>query len=404
MDVNRRSDGFKDEDEDESEAPAPLPSRSNLPYTPIRRAFGSFMTPQAKPGSPSHANQATDARPPGGRFSLAGGEARRVVVQQPWRVKDIVIPPLPATPSSSTRRPEKAANSSQARNNSLHDVMTSPGRMRTPMRTPTRPILTEEERKAIQERRRSALKEPPPFFPGGAPGMTPSKPKSSSRSSSPIKRGSLELHNSPMKGHIIHEEDGEMSDKGAGQEDKAEEEEDTRSLLDRMKETVDQMRRRRSVALGITTTRAAEGPSSRPLFAPVTTPQRPLFQPELREVMDSVEDQSNEVREEEPFSLLRPGARDEVVSRLTPAILEVESCAENSIPLPVVVVDPVFEDDSPEIQDGPEVQEQPMKTKEGQSRLLRAPKSIDVVASPNVEEEQKETVSHSRNVFLTSMS
>ena len=356
------------------------------------------MTPQVKLGHLPHVDRASDAQPAVGRFSLGGGEARRVVVPQPWRVRDLVIPPLAATPSSSTRSPEKVVNSSTMSLEAptrLHDVVASPERMRTPKRTPARPTLTEEERKAIQESRRSALKEIGPFFPGGAPGMSPAKPQSSSRSSSPVKVGPTRLYNSPMKGYTIHEEDGEMKDKSTIQEDK--EEEDTRSLLDRMKETVDGMRRRRSVALGITTPRA-EGLPSRSLFAPVTTPQRPLFQPELREVVDSEEDGNNEVREEEPFSLLRPGARDEVVSRVTPAIFEGESPVEGPIPLPIIVVDPVDGEGSLEVQDSPEILEQPTRAKEGRSRLLRAPKPIVVPADlsePNVEEEQKEVVSRS---------
>ena len=55
-----------------------------------------------------------------------------------------------------------------------------------------------------------------PFFLGGASGLTPVKSKSSSSS----------LLNSPLKGHVIHEEDGEMKDKSG-----EEEEEDTRSLF-----------------------------------------------------------------------------------------------------------------------------------------------------------------------------
>ena len=81
----------------------------------------------------------------------------------------------------------------------------------------------EEVRKAIQERRRSALKESGSFFLGGAPGLTPMKPKPSS-SSSP---------NSPMKRLIIDGEDAEMKDKRGEEEEEAVE-----SLLDRMKETV----------------------------------------------------------------------------------------------------------------------------------------------------------------------
>ena len=323
-----------------------------------------FMTPQVKPGPISLGNHAL------GRFSLGGGEARRVVVQQPWRVKDLVIPPIAATSSSATRSPEKVADppAMTTRNPSHLDVMASPSRTRTPMRTPARPTLTEEERKAIQERRRSALKETGPFFLGGAPGLSPMKPKSASSSSS----------NSPMKGLVIYEEDGEMKGKSG-----EEEEEDARSLLDRMKETVDEMRRRRSVASRITTPHA-EGLSPRPLFAPVTPNlRRPLFQPELREVVDSKEDESNEAREQEPFSLLRPGARDEVVPSAT---LNVESSEEVSIPLPPIVV--ADGEDSAKSRDSQETQEQPTQAK---PRLLRTPKSTDVAAGPS--ELNKETVS-----------
>ena len=335
----------------------------------------SFMSPQAKLPLGNHA---TDVRPTVERFSLGGGEAKRVVVQQPWRVRDLVIPPITATSSSSTGSPEKVAGSPAmtAQANHFGDSMASPSRTRTPMRTPARPTLTEEERKAIQERRRSALKESGPFFLGGAPGLSPVKSKSSSSTSS----------NSPMKGLIIYEEDGEMKDKSE------EEEDDARSLLDRMKETVDEMRRRRSVASRITTPHA-EGLSPRPLFAPVTPNlRRPLFQPE---VMDSKKDESNEVREqEEPFSLLRPGAREEVVS---PATLKVESSEEGSIPLPIVVVDG---EDSAKSRDSQEIQEQPTRAK---ARLLRAPKSIDVAAGPS--EPNKEAVSLFRqNILLNFMS
>ena len=342
----------------------------------------SVTTPQAKLGSLLLGNHATDVRP-AERFSLGGGEARRVVVQQPWRVRDLVIPPIAATSSSPTRSPEKVADSPAKTvqiPNHLRDVMASPSRARTPMRTPARPTLTEEERKAIQERRRSALKESDSFFLGGAPGLTPVKPKSSSSSSS----------NSPMKGLVIHEED-ETKDKSG-----EEEEEDARSLLDRMKETVDEMRRRRSVAFRITIPHAEEL-SPRPLFAPVTPNlRRPLFQPEIPEV-DTIEDESNEVREQEPFSLLRPGARDEIISQPS-ATLKVESSEEDSIPLPIVVEDPVDGEDSPKSRDSQEIQEQPTRAK---ARLLRAPKSIDVASNSS---KPNEEVSLSPNVLLNFMS
>ena len=113
-------------------------------------------------------NRATDIWPTVERFSLGGGGARRVVVQQPWKVNlnDLVIPPIAATSSSPTRSPEKVADSpamTVRTPNHLRDVMASSSRTRTPMRTPARPTLTEEEQKNIQERR-SILKESGSFF------------------------------------------------------------------------------------------------------------------------------------------------------------------------------------------------------------------------------------------------
>ena len=341
------------------------------------RTLVSPMTSQAKLGPPPLGNHAADVRPAVERFSLGGSEAKRIVIPQPWRIRDLVIPPIAAASSSAARSPEKMSDSpamTDRNPNHLRDMMASPSRTRTP----ARPTLTEEERKAIQERRRSALKESGPFFLGGAPGLTPVKPKSSSSSSS----------NSPMKGLTIHEEDGEMKDKSG-----EEEEEDTRSLLDRMKETVDEMRRRRSVASRITTP-CAEGLSPRPLFAPVTpNVRRPLFQPELREVVDSIKDESNEIREREPFSLLRHDARDEVVP--PPATLEVVSHEERSIPLPIAVVD----GEGSAKSQGQEIQEQPTRAK---ARLLRAPKSIDVKAGPS--EPNKEAVSLLSSILLNFLS
>ena len=130
--------------------------------------------------------------------------------------------------------------------------------------------------KVIQERIRSALKESGPFCLGGAPRPTPLKPKSLSSSSS----------NSSLNGLVINEEDGEMKIQERGR--RGIRCQDSRSLLDCMKETVDEMRRR-SVTFQITTPHADEPSpdSSRPLFAPVTSNlRRLLFQPELREVED----------------------------------------------------------------------------------------------------------------------
>ena len=121
-----------------------------------------IVEPQSKLGPLPLGNHGADVRPAVERSSLGGGDARRVVVQQSWRVRDIVIPPITATSSSPTRSPEKVVDSPAMTlriPNQPRDVMASPSRTRTPMHTPARTTLMEEERKAILERRRSALKE-----------------------------------------------------------------------------------------------------------------------------------------------------------------------------------------------------------------------------------------------------
>jgi hypothetical protein len=56
------------------------------------------MTPQVHAKAPPSHNtfaqvQDVDSKPQPGRYSLGGGEARRVVkAEQVWRVKDIVVP------------------------------------------------------------------------------------------------------------------------------------------------------------------------------------------------------------------------------------------------------------------------------------------------------------------------
>ena len=99
----------------------------------------SFTTPQAKQVPLPLENHAADVRLAVERISLGGGEARRVVVQQPWRVRDLVIPPIADSPAMTIRIP-----------NQLRDVVALPSRMCISMRTPARPTLTEEERKTIQ--------------------------------------------------------------------------------------------------------------------------------------------------------------------------------------------------------------------------------------------------------------
>ncbi|KAF4579411.1 hypothetical protein EYR40_000421 [Pleurotus pulmonarius] len=172
------------------------------------RAYGNFMTPQV------HRRAGiSDA----GRLSM-GGEARRVLVEQKWRVKDIEVPP----PVQEIKEEDPILD----------------GGLSTPLgsRGRGRDRLSEEERKAIQERRRSALRTPDPFFGGQTPGIRhfpgfPASPTKPTSNPSPTK-----LY-SPMKSIPEPKE-----------EEEEEEDLDTRSLLEKMKETVAEMKRRRSMA------------------------------------------------------------------------------------------------------------------------------------------------------------
>ncbi|KIM82686.1 hypothetical protein PILCRDRAFT_819990, partial [Piloderma croceum F 1598] len=190
--------------------------------------LGGFMTPQAPRG-----------RGPGvgaGRYSVDGmrratgmptereserkdgafGGARRVRLETKWKVGDIVVPVEKDT-AECNKESEK-----------------------TPLRGAGR--VTEEERKAIQERRRSALKTPDTFFGGQVPGI-----RASMVGSTPSKSATgAKVWASPYKGqHKIgsgNNNDNEGSKDGEGEE----KEEDTKALLEKMKETVEGMKRRRS--------------------------------------------------------------------------------------------------------------------------------------------------------------
>ncbi|KAF9531191.1 hypothetical protein CPB83DRAFT_849529 [Crepidotus variabilis] len=317
-----------DENEEPLALPAPLP-------TPTRKTLGAFMTPGPHhPNTNGTAKDTTNGLPvrrnlfpqatippkdsqsqpaagnsgaPGpGRFSLGGGEARRVVIEQPWRVRDLVVPmpPMPSTQSG-----DNLDSNGPSRGTTLGGIR-APTTPTTPLKggpTPIRPKLTpsvsEEERRAIQERRRSAVK----MLGSGLewiPGMSPAKssgvssssssnaglvsmttatamssgvqePRGEgdgrrSRSVSPVKQnGALRMggfrptSGSPTKGrplaHAISEEDSfsyegdghtERENTNSAANQSTDDEMDTRGLLERMKETVEGMKRRRSVVLG----------------------------------------------------------------------------------------------------------------------------------------------------------
>ncbi|KAF5325285.1 hypothetical protein D9619_010105 [Psilocybe cf. subviscida] len=302
-----------DEEEQEEEEIAPLPDQ-----TPIRRILGSFMTPQPQPqdaatkrsnifpqtvARPSMAAPSSSATATGpGRLSLGGGEARRVMVQQPWKVRDLVVSPI-ATTSRGTPGPGLSSTTASPVRRPTEALPTTPMRGPATATAPrATPAVSEEERRAIQERRRSAVREfkDDGFWKDGAPGMSPAKSgvrggagDRRSQSTSPVKMGgmgssmgsgmTLDRPTSPTKGrslgYAIAEEEGDSSmsmsynepkaailaavvakqssrnrskssDRGErdeGEDEEAEDKEDTQILLERMRETVEDMKRRRSI-------------------------------------------------------------------------------------------------------------------------------------------------------------
>ncbi|KAG5651951.1 hypothetical protein H0H81_006835 [Sphagnurus paluster] len=222
-----------EEQEENDDLQTPLPPQQ----TPARRPLGSFMTPQVYPRSKvSAASKRPDEQAmQGGRLSLGGGEARRVVrSDQVWKVRDIVVPDTPAA----------APPANIASNKNMFAVPATA----SPIRQTARKVIDEEERKAIQERRRSAVRETEKFFPGGVPGMgSPNKPlgwspakTSSTHGSSTGTTSTAVSPNKPSMASRLTREDEH--------EEEADEALDTRSLLERMKETVEGMKRRRSLA------------------------------------------------------------------------------------------------------------------------------------------------------------
>ncbi|KAJ6498598.1 hypothetical protein DFH09DRAFT_1446483 [Mycena vulgaris] len=105
-------------------------------YTPLYEDLGAYCRAEEDDTAPKPANDKPPApRPTATRYSL-GGVARRVRVEDsPWQVRELVLPPPPAT------RPP------------------------APQRT-----FSDAQRAAISEGRQSALKAPDAFFGGGSAG------------------------------------------------------------------------------------------------------------------------------------------------------------------------------------------------------------------------------------------
>ncbi|KAJ4000848.1 hypothetical protein F5050DRAFT_1803746 [Lentinula boryana] len=188
-------------DEDQTE-PAAASGRlyphlnTSLLAPPSRRLFS---TPQprrqtsTKPRFSLGPSSSTSQNHP--RMSLGGGEPHRIKVEeQPWKVRDLVVPSPPSSPT---------------RPSTNQDGIRETSRINQP---------SEAERRDIQERRRSALRTPDNFFPGGIPGMSPTK----NVSQTPARTGRKSL--------AANHQDDQL---------------DTRSLLEKMKETVEGMKAER---------------------------------------------------------------------------------------------------------------------------------------------------------------
>lgn len=341
------------------------------------------MTPQYR-GSRNNILQKFDApaEPSGpGRYSLGGGEAKRVVIQQPWKVRDLVLPAAPFTesrPLMPIDPPDSVALSG-----------THPSRqMATPMKPPVttsgtpshiRPLVSvsEEERKNIRERRRSAVKvlSDNSFWAGGAPGMSPAKsttassnlldsPKKLFESAVPSSLTQTPESRSPTKGrsltYAIAEDDENKNDQSVEDDDL-----DTHGLLEKMRETVSDMKRRRSVVLsgnaGLISTpqRVAIAPTALMTsmsnggdikkidLTKIAMPSRlSLGAPtpkSLARTNTSWREESDEVVQEE-FSLLRPGAVH-AMNRTPPTLQAQESSTAVPLSLPVIVADLGAEDE-----------------------------------------------------------
>ncbi|KAF9001134.1 hypothetical protein BDQ17DRAFT_1327364 [Cyathus striatus] len=311
------------------------------------------------------------------RMSLGYGP-QRVRIEEPWKVKDIVVP---------------LKNGTQAQSSAA-----AADRQTSPTRNVRRPTLSEEEKKAIQERRRSAVRQPDNFFGGGVPGMTPSKgkPVFYRPSMSPAKVGSRDNDENPFLGSSSPVRGSSFTPGHPGSDD---DDVDTRSLLERMKETVEGMKRRRSVAAPgglVATPRASKEPETKDEdHTRSRTPVADVVMDDVKEDDDKEEqdepmamdetddDKENSPSYEKPFSLLRPGARDETfVRRQSVVVLEkaggsqAESSDEDAMKedndvdiVPTVIVEP-----TPKVEEHIEVDEEaPVPRATG--RRLRVKKS-----------------------------
>ncbi|KAF9446457.1 hypothetical protein P691DRAFT_708518 [Macrolepiota fuliginosa MF-IS2] len=367
---NSEEEVGEDERNEAQDQPEALPSLAQA--TPIRRPLGSFMTPQVtqKPAPFDRGDSLEPSRGrlgggPPVRYSM-GGEARRVPLEPLWRVKDIVIP-LKEDEDESNQPPSVVESRlpGTPRQSNIGQPQASPSRSRLE--------ISAEERKAIQERRRSALREVDThsYFSGGIPGMSPSKEKAFA---SPTKPGFNDDANNPFwpvsptkRGSISPVKDIERRLSTDEEDEKL----DTRSLLERMKETVEGMKRRRST-IGISAPSPAKpSSSSSNVFEGVA--YTPLVHTSSEDQNDiEKENDASAMDIDEPFPLLRSPSKNPV-----PLEIQIdeeptyESVVDNTPTVPVIVEEAIV-DEQPHLQEEaaqPEPETSQLQVPLGRSRI-----------------------------------
>ncbi|KAF9078230.1 hypothetical protein BDP27DRAFT_1311013 [Rhodocollybia butyracea] len=263
------TDSVNDAKDEVVENPAPLYPRLDTSLGGVP-SHGYSNNPQTQRQEP----RSSSVFPDHPRMSLGGGEARRVKVEEyPWKVQDLVVPTPPASPT----RPSKSSIDGET--------------------TPSGNQLSEAERRAIQERRRSAVRMSGNFFPGGAPGLAPS---------SPVKKG----EQASMK-------QGRVSISAVTKEDQL----DTRSLLEKMKDKVEGIKaeRRASIAVSPQKRRFSEtpAPDNNEEFSLLRSPSKQaarfssvLEEPEPHDVVDPIISPPEAVISSDSGPAVSPGHSD----------------------------------------------------------------------------------------------
>ncbi|PSS34226.1 hypothetical protein PHLCEN_2v1736 [Hermanssonia centrifuga] len=314
--------------------------------SPHKTMTGPFMTPQVPRGrsrgpvrysvggfTPGGIHGAHLPQPPLGGLGMAGSSStsrasvgmrqdgsvggwgsgpRRVRLVEPWKVEDIVVP-VAGQGSESDGSREFGHQGENGEDNMDEDEENRPSAYEsvdqaiastpsTPMRRKEK--LSEEERQAILDRRRSALQTPDAFFGGQAPGarrlslfpLSPTKPTSRSElTSTPLPA----VAEAPSRSYISPVKrlgDYDVSEVKEEDEDDHEREnmEDTSVLLARMKQMVEGVKRRQSMG-----PRPSVGSGSGPIMTPRKSRGFSLLAPDAEHAFAPTKTVVTDVDEEE---------------------------------------------------------------------------------------------------------